>query len=173
VGLAPVAEAPPLPVFARFADRFPAAGHALELGCGRGRAAVWLARRGMTVWGVDVSPVAIDLGRRLADLSGVADHCRFDAWDLDDGLPEGPPADLVLCHLPHHFRDRSFDQAMTERLAPGGHLAIAVQSEVGAGPGPYRVPSGDLLEAFGTLEVLVHGESDGKAWILARRDADE
>ena len=63
----------------------------------------------MEVWGVDVSPVAIDLAHRLAELSGVADRCRFEVVDLDDGLPDGPRVDLVLCHLPHLFRDRRFD----------------------------------------------------------------
>jgi hypothetical protein len=115
--------------------------------------------------------VAIDLARRLAELSGVADRCHFEVQDLDDGLPEGPLVDLILCHLPHAFRHRSFDRAMTERLVPGGLLAVATQSEVGRGPGPFRVSPGDLLDAFGKLTVVVHGEGDGKAWILARRDA--
>jgi SAM-dependent methyltransferase len=171
VGVAPVGKHTPLPAFAPLEDLFPTGGHALELACGRGRASVWLAVRGMEVWGVDVSPVAIDLARQLAVLSGVGDRCRFEVVDLDDGLPEGPPEDLVLCHLPHVFRDRRFDQAMIERVAPGGLLAVVVQSEVGAGPGQFRVPSGDLLDAFGKLEVVVHGEADGKGWILARRQA--
>lgn len=168
LGMAPVGGLPP-PVFAPFEHRFPTEGHALEVACGRGRQAVWLARRGMDVLAVDVSPVAIDLARRLAALSCVADHCRFEVLDLDGGLPDGPALDLILCHLPHRFRDRRFDRAMVERLAPGGQLAVAVQSEVGAGPGPFRVLPGDLLDAFGELEVVVHGEADGKGWILARR----
>lgn len=166
-GMAPVGGLPP-PVFAPFESLFPSAGCALELACGRGRQAVWLARRGMEVWAVDVSPVAIDLARRLAVLSGVADRCRFEVLDLDAGLPEGPPVDLVLCHLPHLFRDRRFDQSMIDRLAPDGLLAVAVLSEVGPGPGPFRVRPGDLLDAFGKLGVVVQGEADGMGWILAR-----
>jgi SAM-dependent methyltransferase len=171
IGMGPIGTRVPVPVFAPYEHLFPTEGQALELACGRGRAAVWLAGRGMAVRAVDVSPVAIDLARRLAELSGVADRCHFEVQDLDDGLPEGPLVDLILCHLPHSFRNRSFDRAMTERLAPGGLLAVAAQSEVGRGPGPFRVPPGDLLDAFGKLTVVVHGEGDGKAWILARRDA--
>lgn len=85
----------PPPVFAHVERLFPTEGHALELACGRGRGAVWLASRGMDYWGVDVSPVGIDLARELTSLSGVADRCRFDVVDLDDGLPEGPPVDLL------------------------------------------------------------------------------
>ena len=45
------------------------------------------------------------------------------------------PSTSILCHK---FRDRRLDQAIIERLAPGGLLAIAVLSEVGAAPGPFR-----------------------------------
>jgi SAM-dependent methyltransferase len=169
-GMAPLGEHGPPPAFAPFEDQFPTEGHALEIACGRGRGAVWLAHRGMQVHGIDVSPVAIDLARRLAERSGVASRCRFEVLDLDTGLPDGPPADLILCHL---FRDLRLDQEMIERLAPGGLLAVAVLSEVGAGPGRFRARPGELLEAFGELDVLVHDEADGKAWLLARRLASD
>ena len=41
-------------------------GRALDLACGEGRNAVWLARRGWQVTGVDYSEVAIEKARRLA-----------------------------------------------------------------------------------------------------------
>jgi SAM-dependent methyltransferase len=120
----------------------------------------------MNYVGVDVSPIAIDLARRLAEASGDTRRCRFEVWDLDDGLPPGPPVDLVLCHL---FRDPGLDEGLVERLNPGGVLAVAVLSEVGVGPGRYRAPPGALRDAFGHLEVLEEGEHDGMAWILARK----
>jgi hypothetical protein len=129
---------------------------------------VWLASCGLQVWGVDVSPVAIALAEELASVTGVADRCRFDVVDLDRGLPEGPPVDLLLCHL---FRQPGLHEAMGERLAPGGLLAVAVQSEVGAGPGPFRAPAGELVVAFGHLEPLAEGEGEGVAWLIARHPA--
>ncbi|MGA7096592.1 MAG: class I SAM-dependent methyltransferase [Acidimicrobiia bacterium] len=165
-GLAPIGVAKAPPVFAAHVDLLPTSGLALELACGRGRAALWLAERGMRVHGVDVSPVAIELARELTTLSGVADRCSFEVHDLDDGLPGGPPVDLLLCHL---FRDPRLDQSIVERLKPGGILAMSVLSEVGAGPGRFRVPEGELREAFGGLDIEVEGESDGMAWIVARR----
>ena len=93
---------------------FPVEGRALEIACGRGETGVWLAGRGMEVVGVDVSPVALELARGLAAVSGVADRCQFELWDLDDGLPPGPPMDLVVCHM---YRDPRLDQAMVERLS--------------------------------------------------------
>lgn len=119
----------------------------------------------MEVYGVDVSSVAIDLARELVSRSGFADRCRFDVVDLDDGLPECPPVDLLLCHL---FRDARLDRAIIDRLAPGGLLAVAVLSEVDVGPGPFRAQPGELRAALGDLELLVEGEGEGKAWILGR-----
>ncbi len=126
---------------------------------------MWLARRGLDVWGFDVSAVAIGHAREVARLTGVSDRCRFDVFDLDDGLPGGPPVDLVLCHK---FRDRRLDQAIVGRLAPGGLLAIVALSEVGAAPGPFRAAPGELPGAFAQLEHIAVGEADGHAWLLAR-----
>jgi SAM-dependent methyltransferase len=164
-GPAPVAAVGPPPVFAPFDAMFPTAGHALDLACGQGLGAVWLARRGMDVWGFDVSPVAISQARDLARRSGVGDRCRFDVVDLDNGLPAGPPVDVILCHK---FRDRRLDRAAARRLAPGGLLAITALSEVGATPGPFRVAAGELPAAFADLDVIAAGEGQGEAWLLAR-----
>lgn len=145
---------------------FPTTGSALDVACGAGAGSVWLARRGLSVWGVDVSPVAIAHANELAVHHGVQESCRFEAVDLDLGLPEGPLVDVILCHL---FRGQSLDEPMIRRLAPGGILAVAVLSEVGAEPGLFRVPPGELLGVFGHLDVLEHGEADGRAWIVARK----
>ncbi|WP_029109681.1 class I SAM-dependent methyltransferase [Mycobacterium sp. URHD0025] len=162
----PVSE-PGLPqTFSGQADVFPLAGSALDVACGTGRVAVWLARRGLHVWGLDVSPVAVTQARQSAVHHGVADRCRFDVIDLDDGLPPGPPVDVIVCH---RFRDRSLYPAMVERLAPGGILAINVLSEVGAEPGRFRAAAGELTTAFAGLDVMTEGEGGGEAWLLARR----
>lgn len=161
----PAAGAGALPrVFAGLESAFPHSGTALDLACGQGAASVWLACRGLQVWGVDVSAVAVDQAHRLAERTGVADRCRFDVHDLDDGLPQGPPADVILCH---RFRDRRLDDAIVDRLAPGGLFAICALSEVGAAPGPYRCAPGELPAAFARLDVIAAGEGDGEAWLLA------
>ncbi len=152
-------------VFAAHADEFPTAGRALDVACGGGIAAVWLARRGLEVWGWDVSPVAVDQARELARLAGVAVQCRFDVVDLDDGLPPGPPADVIVCHK---FRARTLDPDLVARLAPGGLLAISALSEVGAVPGPFRAEPGELRTAFSGLEIVDAGEGGGEAWLLGR-----
>jgi SAM-dependent methyltransferase len=164
-GPVPVDAVGPPAIFAPYADLFPTAGQSLELACGQGLAAVWLARRGLSVLGLDISAVAIDQARDLARRSGVGDRCGFDVCDLDDGLPDGPPVDLVLCHK---FRDRRLYRAIIERLAPGGLLAIAVLSEIGSAPGPFRATRGELPKTFTELDPIVAGEGGSYAWLLAR-----
>jgi SAM-dependent methyltransferase len=152
-------------VFAPYEDAFPTSGQALDLACGQGLGTVWLALRGLDVWGLDVSPVAIGQARDLARRSGVDDRCRFGAVDLDDGLPAGPPVDVILCHK---FRDPRLDRAILDRLAPGGVLAAGSLSEVGAAPGPFRAGPGELRVAFADLDVIAAGEGNGEAWLVAR-----
>lgn len=162
----PAVPTPALPtVFADFESVFPRTGKALELACGSGAAAVWLAMRGLDVHGVDVSDVAIEQARLIARQSGVAMRCRFDSVDLDLGLPPGDAVDLLLCH---RFRDRRLDGAVIGRLAPGGLLAICALREVGSAPGRFRVRPGELRTAFAALEVVAAGASDKQEWLLAR-----
>lgn len=143
----------------------PERGRALDVACGRGGAAVWLALRGLAVDAVDVSAVALAAGAALAAAEGVA--VRWWAHDLDAGLPAGctGPYDVVVCQ---RFRDATRYPVLAELLAPGGLLAITVLSEVDDEPGPYRAAPGELLAAFGHLEVLGHGEGTGEAWLVAR-----
>lgn len=156
---------PRLPdVFAAHRDVLPATGTALDLACGTGTGSVWLARRGLRVWGVDVSPVAIGHAAALAARYDVADRCRFDVVDLDDGLPAGPLVDVVLCH---RFRDPALYRPISERLSPGGILAICVLSEVGAAPGRFRARPGELDGAFRELEAVGGHEGGGQAWLIA------
>lgn len=163
--MAPTDEFGPPPILAPFEDLFPTSGTALEIACGRGRAAVWLALRGLEVHAVDISDVAIDLAGGLADLAGVADRCRFEIADLDVGLPDGPTVDLILCHL---FRDPRLDEAVMQRLRPGGLVAIAALSEVGAEPGPFRVRRAELVEAYESMDLITAEEGEGSAFLLAR-----
>jgi SAM-dependent methyltransferase len=159
--------APPA-AFADLVDELPRSGAALEVASGEGGAAVWLATRGLDVTGVDVSPVAVDRARALAEQVDVGARCRFAVHDLDVGLPPGPPVALVLCHL---FDGPHLDGLLVDRLAAGGALAVAVLSEVGGRPGRFRAAPGALLDRYGPfdrLTVVDHREADGVARLLAR-----
>ena len=65
----------------------------LDLGCGTGANAVYLAQQGFTVIGVDFVPVALARARKAAAAAGVTDRCRFVQGDLTaPAIPgvEGP-----------------------------------------------------------------------------------
>jgi 2-polyprenyl-3-methyl-5-hydroxy-6-metoxy-1,4-benzoquinol methylase len=161
-----VAPAPPDALRGR-TELLPPGGRALDVACGRGTVAVWLAARGFAVDAVDVSPVALDAGRELAAREGVT--VRWWLHDLDAGLPGAGPYDVVVCQ---RFRDPARYPELVARLAPSGLLVVTVLSEVGEGPGPFRAPAGELRAAFGALEVLHHVERDGEASIVARAGVD-
>jgi SAM-dependent methyltransferase len=145
----------------------PTAGRALDVACGRGAVAVWLARRGLAVDAVDIAPAGLAAGAALAERCGVAGRIRWIAHDLDGGLPAdcAGPYEVAVCQL---FRDPDRYGALAAALAPGGLLAITVLSEVDADPGPFRARPGELRAAFAGLDVLLERETDGEATLLAR-----
>ena len=158
-GPAPVAAVGPPPVLAPFDAMFPTAGHALDLACGRGLGAVWLARRGMDVWGFDVSPVAIGQARDLARRCGVGDRCRFDVVDLDNGLPAGPPVDShPLPPVPGPPPRPGGRPAPCTGRPAGDHRAERGRRH----PGPLPVAAGELAAAFADLDVIAAGEGPGR-----------
>lgn len=58
-------------------------GRVLEVGCGTGTNGVWLASEGFTVFGVDVSPLAIERAhRRRADAGVPGEVCTFEVQDF-------------------------------------------------------------------------------------------
>lgn len=102
-------------------------GRAVELGCGNGRNAIFLARRGFSVEGVDYSQIAIDWARERASEAGVNVLLRRQSvFDLE--LKTGS-YDLVYdsgCfhHIPPHRR-RSYVELVTNALKPGGWFGLA------------------------------------------------
>jgi SAM-dependent methyltransferase len=99
-------------------------GRALDLACGEGRNAVWLAERGWDVTGVDFSGVAIAKARRLADARGVGERVRLVEADLAEYAPPPEGADLVAVlylQVPAPLRGGILARAAAA-LAPGGTL---------------------------------------------------
>lgn len=142
----------------------PSHGAALEVACGRGGVAVWLAMRGLAVDAVDAAPAGLRLGAQLADRHGV--DVRWHEADLDAGLPVPGRFDVVVCQ---RFRDPALYPPLVRATAPGGLLVVSVLSEVGGGPGRFCAAAGELRRAFGALEVLLDAEGHGEAALVARR----
>lgn len=101
-------------------------GRAMDLGCARGDDAIWLAKNGWSVTGVDVAETALKAARDAASQADVASQTVFERHDLADTLPAGP-FDLVSAMFLHSPVD--FDRALALRraaatVAPGGLLLI-------------------------------------------------
>ena len=99
-------------------------GTLLDLGCGQGRNAVWLAARGFDVTGLDLSPVAVEQAKALAAEVGV--DVEFDVADVTRWRPHGRTWDYVLLsyvQLPPADRERVHAAAL-EALAPGGRVVV-------------------------------------------------
>ena len=100
-------------------------GRALDLACGEGRNAVWLAARGWSVTAVDFSAVGLEKGRALEDREiGTA---TID-WVVADATTYAPPepADLaLLCYLQLIATERrAAVRQAAQALAPGGTLLV-------------------------------------------------
>jgi SAM-dependent methyltransferase len=138
-------------------------GTAIDVGCGEGADAIWLAGRGWRVTAVDVSVVAIERARTHADAAGVGDRITFQQVDLiTDDVP-GAPYDLVTSqyfHLPTATRDPLFAR-LAAAVAPGGTLLI-----VGHHPGDLGVVPRPLQpDLFFTAEELA-AALDASQWTL-------
>jgi len=99
-------------------------GRALDLACGEGRNAIWLAERGWRVTGVDFSEVALAKAERLAASRGV--EGEWIPADLVSFRPEPEAFDLVLCfylQVPEPDR-RAVVAAAASGVAPGGTFLL-------------------------------------------------
>lgn len=99
-------------------------GRALDLACGEGRNALWLAQRGWQVTAVDFSEVALDKGRERAAKDGL--ELDWLAADLTVYVPEPGGFDLVLIaylHLSPH-NARAVLRRAADALGPGGTLLV-------------------------------------------------
>ncbi len=150
----------PSPLVAEF-TRDLAPGSALDLACGPGRNALYLAERGWRVTAVDGSPVAIDL--LLARAGGLAIDPAIDARlvDLEAGEFEqaAETRDLVLsCY----YLQRSLIPLVKSMLRRGGLLIMIVHLADASQPHgtPTRAFPGELRTFFEGWRILHYREGE-------------
>ena len=100
-------------------------GRALDLACGEGRNAIWLAERGWDVTGVDFSEVGLEKARRLANARGVT--VAWERADATEYAPAPESFDLVIVmylHLPEASRRVVFRSAAMAVAAEGTLLVV-------------------------------------------------
>jgi SAM-dependent methyltransferase len=103
-----------------------APGTAMDVGCGEGADAVWLAGAGWTVTGVDVSGVALDRAAAHAAEAGVGERTSWLRADVFAGDPLPGGFDLVsaaFVHVPPDAFDAVYG-ALAAAVAPGGSQVV-------------------------------------------------
>ena len=145
-------------------------GRALDLGCGEGGDAVWLAEHGWTVVAADVSAVAVDRARAAARDRGVEARIDFVCTDFEEDLPGGP-FDLVSAQFLHSTLEMD-RPAILRRAAgavePGGSLLVV--DHAAAPPWATRMHH----HVFPTAEQVVDGlRLDPAAWERVRVESVE
>lgn len=145
-------------------------GRALDLGCGEGADAIWLAEQGWNVVAVDVSTTALARAEADAAERGLAERIEFQQHDLTQSLPDGP-FDLVSAQFLHSKIE--MDRAAILRraaalVAPGGTLLVvdhAAPPPGAAGMHHHDFPSPDA--------VIAGLELDDSDWERVRVDSVE
>jgi SAM-dependent methyltransferase len=173
----------PQPAIVALAVAGQIAGAVLDVGCGTGENALYLAGRGLAVTGVDAAPTAIEWAREKAVARGLA--ADFQVADALRLAALGRVFDAAIdCGLFHTFADA--DRTVYERsihgvLRPGASLFILCFSEAEPGGwGPRRVTQAEIRGTFGagwTVEGIAatrfaaHINNGAAAWLasLTRR----
>ncbi|NKX54828.1 SAM-dependent methyltransferase [Arthrobacter mobilis] len=115
----------PNPVLVREAAGL-APGLALDLGCGEGADAIWLAQQGWRVTAVDISAVALRRAAGHGTDAGVADRIDWQQQDLAAWTPDGS-YDLVsaqFLHSPVELPREKILHTAAAAVAPGGTLLV-------------------------------------------------
>lgn len=140
------------------------AGSALDLGCGEGGDAVWLAEHGWTVTAVDISPTAISRGEAAARERGLGpDRIAFVAADLER-FETDATFSLVTASFLHS--PTMLDRVTVLRhgaalVTPGGHLLITSH----AAPPPWASQLHDhAAELVGPEEDLARLDLSVDEW---------
>ena len=152
-------------------------GRALDIACGSGRSAIFLAEKGFEVTAVDISPVGLEFGARVAKERALSITWR--QVDLDSiQLPAGT-YDLIVNI---NYLQRALMPQIKSALKRGGFVVFETylidQQTIGHPRNPdYLLAHNELLEHFRDFRVLYYregkfaedGESSFRAGIFAQK----
>jgi tocopherol O-methyltransferase len=153
----------------RLAERagVPRGGRVLDIGCGVGGSALWLAERfGCDVTGMTISPVQARMAAAKARSRGLASRVRFEVQDANQWTPEPASVDMIwIMESSEHFPDKAgiFERCATA-LKPGGVLAVCAWLRR---DGPLREDEQELVKtiAKAMLSASLDSLSNYQRWM--------
>jgi len=134
-------------------------GRALDVACGAGRNAIFLAQAGYQVDAIDISCEGLNLAREKAETQGL--NINWIEQDLDQPYPFDTDYDLIIVMW---YVNLGLITKLCNCLSPGAYLLceehLTTDLEV-IGPSSvnYRVTPGELREAVSGVDVLLYEES--------------
>jgi thioredoxin reductase/2-polyprenyl-3-methyl-5-hydroxy-6-metoxy-1,4-benzoquinol methylase len=138
-------------------------GRALDVGCGEGADAIWLAERGWQVTAIDFATTALEraAAHAAAGRTRLADHIEWTHADIREHVPTELAYDLVssqYVHLPRQARDELFAR-LAAAVAPGGTLLIVGHHPRDLRTNAHRMHLPDLMftaeEIAATLDPTI------------------
>ncbi|HKY08225.1 MAG TPA: class I SAM-dependent methyltransferase [Candidatus Binatia bacterium] len=154
-------------------------GKALDLACGKGRNALFLASRGFEVTAIDISTAGLERGREQAKAKGLSiiwQQADLETFELPDEV-----YDLIVNVS---YLQRSLISRLKSALKPGGYVIFETylidQRAIGHPKNPdYLLAHNELLEHFRDFRVMFYregmfsggGERSYRAGLFARKIA--
>ena len=169
----------PAGVLTEYGYLLPTGGTALDLACGRGGNALFLARRGLEVQAWDISEEAVDGLDREAKAKGLA--IRACTRDVRGQPPQANTFDVICVS---YYLERDICDAIISALRARGILFYQTfihEKVTDEGPRnpAYRLGPNELLELFASLHVLAYRElgcvghtgrgTRDTAWLVAQK----
>jgi tocopherol O-methyltransferase len=148
----------------------PRAVNVLDIGCGLGGSAFWLAEKyNCRVTGLTISPVQARMAKKKAKAIGLSDQVQFQVADINVWQPQRGSIDVIwIMEGSEHFRDqKGFFERCAFALNPGGILAMCAWLR---GDRPFRREEEELITMIGRamLSASLNTLEEHKAWM---RDA--
>ena len=160
-------ELTPAHILQEFHHLLPIQGKALDLACGHGANALFLAQHNMESHAWDISSVAIEQLNEISNSLNLNINAKV--RDVVTHPPEENSFDVIIVS---HFLDRQIIPAIIAALREDGLLfyqtfTIARVKESGPSSEKYRLDKNELLNLCNDLDVIVYQEED----ILGNTDA--
>ena len=146
-------------------------GAALDIACGVGQNAMWLAGQGLRVVGIDGSRLGLRRAQQTANKQGVTERVLFAQADLDQFRPAPHSVNFIAVI---RFLNRDLYPSIEAALKPGGWLIMETFNLDFRNVRPDIDPAfllnhGEWRGVFGDLRVVAEDEREGVSYFAGQK----